>query len=74
MLSLVMKKSLRRVQKAVKPKSANERCTGARITGPLVGTCSLPATLGRKSNHITIVKIRRMIRYPTWRSGSMANS
>ena len=44
-----MKNSLRLVQKAVNPKSAKERWTGARITGPLAGTCSLPTTLGR--NH-----------------------
>ena len=41
-----MKKSLRSVQKAAKPKSAKERCTGARITGPVAGMCSLPDDLG----------------------------
>ncbi len=40
--SLVMKKSLRLVQKAANPKSAKERCTGARMAGPEVGTCSFP--------------------------------
>ena len=42
-----MKKSLRSVQKAAKPKSAKERWTGARMAGPVAGMCSRPTTLGR---------------------------
>ena len=43
--SLVMKNSLRSVQKAAKPKSAKDRCTGARMAGPVAGMCSLPDDL-----------------------------
>ena len=43
--SLVMKKSLRSVQKAAKPKSAKDRCTGAKMAGPVAGMCSLPDDL-----------------------------
>ena len=60
--SLVMKKSLRSVQKAVKPKSAKERCTGARITGPVAGTCSRPTTLGRNQAQRTVTKSMRSTR------------
>ena len=57
--SFVMKKSLRSVQKAEKAKSAKERCTGARMTGPVAGTCSLPVTLGRNSVHRAVTKMAR---------------
>ena len=60
--SLVMKKSLREVQKAVKPKSAKERCTGARMTGPVAGMCSLPTTLGRNQGPRTDAKMTRSVR------------
>ena len=69
-----MKKSLRSVQKAVNPKSAKERCTGARITGPVAGTFSRPATRGRNHRRSKVVKMTRMRRYPSLRVGSMANS
>ena len=61
--SLVMKNSLRSVQKAANPKSANERCTGARITGPVSGTCSVPVTLGRNQVHRAVTKMARSARY-----------
>ncbi len=60
--SLVMKKSLRSVQKAANPKSAKDRCTGARITGPVSGMCSLPTTLGRNQVHNAVTKIARSVR------------
>ena len=51
-----MKKSLRSVQKAAKPKSANERCTGARMAGPVSGMFSRPTTLGRNQAQSTVPK------------------
>ena len=71
--SLVMKKSLRSVQKAAKPKSANERCTGARIAGPVAGTCSLPTTLGRNQAQRAVTKSMRSTRYSAERRGSISN-
>ena len=44
--SLVMKKSLRSVQKAAKPKSAKDRCTGARMAGSGGGDVLSPDDLG----------------------------
>ncbi len=60
--SLVMKNSLRSVQKAAKPKSANERCTGARMAAPVVGMCSRPTTLGRNQAHSPVTKSMRSTR------------
>ncbi len=61
-LSLAMKNSFRRVTKALNPKSANDRCTGARITGPSTGMFSRPVTFGRNHSPTTVTKMARQMR------------
>ena len=60
--SLVMKKSLRSVQKAAKPKSAKDRCTGARMAGPVAGMFSRPTTLGRNQAQSAVTNSMRSSR------------
>ena len=57
-----MKKSLRRVTNALNPKSANDRWTGVRMTGPSAGMFARPVTFGRNHSPTIVTKMARQIR------------